>query len=382
MEKTGWAVTQNYRTCGTHEQVSGKRLELVSFPFPPFVQYNGDMKAQTRRLYPFIFILSMLLLAGCNAPATPQTPAATASAPAITPAPQASPLPPEQQALLDERDSVAQDLFSTLEKARVRGATEEEIGDITRTYVATIEAIESQLRQANASFQPLNLPPTPTLVAKKDVFDIGMVTEDGVRIKGTYYRPAAANAPGIVLLHMLGRHREDWDAFARTLQDAGYAVLAIDLRGHGESEGQREWSKMTKDAAIAVDFVRSRSETDPDRIALIGASIGANLAINYAAEDPEIRGVALLSPGLDYRGVTTPEAVKAYGKRPLFLAASSEDRYAYGSAQELGRLATGPVQLLLLDGQGHGTQMLGKDNGLEEALLNWLREGAFGDAQT
>jgi pimeloyl-ACP methyl ester carboxylesterase len=203
---------------------------------------------------------------------------------------------------------------------------------------------------------------------------VDLTTTDGVSIKGTYYQPAATDAPGVVLLHMLGRQRGDWDAFARSLQDAGYGVIAIDLRGHGESEGKREWDKMTQDSAIATSFIRSRPEINPDRIALIGASIGANIAINYGAQDPEVAGVALLSPGLDYRGVTTEDAVRQYGDRPIFIAASSEDAYAAKSSQQLDSLAQGPHQLLILDNQGHGTQMLGKDNGLEEAIFQWLSE--------
>jgi len=221
---------------------------------------------------------------------------------------------------------------------------------------------------------PTALSPTPVIQAKKEIFDIGMVTEDGVHLQGTYYRPAAVNAPGVALLHMLGRKRQDWDAFAQKLQDAGYGVIAIDLRGHGESGGERAWGKMTKDAAIAVDFIRYRPEIDPDRVVIMGASIGANIAINYAAQDPKVAGVALLSPGLDYRGVKTEKVVKQYGNRPLFIAASSEDAYAAESARKLDSLARGPHQLLILDNQGHGTQMLGKDNGLEKAIFQWLTE--------
>ena len=221
---------------------------------------------------------------------------------------------------------------------------------------------------------PATPTPTATVELKKEVTDVDLATSDGVSIKGTYYRPAATDAPGVVLLHMLGRKRGDWDAFARQLQDAGYSVLAIDLRGHGESGGKREWGKMTMDAAAATDFLRARPEVDPERIVIIGASIGANIAINYGAEDPDVVGVALLSPGLDYRGVKTAEAVKAYGDRPLFIAASSEDKYAAESSRTLDGLAQGPHQLLILKNQGHGTQMLGKDNGLEEAIFQWLAE--------
>lgn len=334
-----------------------------------------------------LILLALFVLIACagatpaTAPATSQNPlATTAPSPAISPtaagtlSPSPTPLPQAIQDLLAEREAIVREMYHTLEKAQADNASQEQIDTIIRTYVASIETIEQELVEKGIKAPPINLPPTPPVQAKKQIFDIGMVTKDRVHIQGTYYRPAATHAPGVVLLHMLGRQRQDWDAFARQLQDAGYGVIAIDFRGHGESEGKREWSKMTMDAAIATDFIRSRPEIDPDRIVLLGASIGANIAINYAAQDPEIVGVALLSPGLDYHGVKTEEAVRQYGARPLFIAASSEDAYAVQSARKLDSLAQGPHQLLILDNQGHGTQMLGKDNGLEEALFQWLTE--------
>ncbi len=350
-----------------------------------------------RSIFFLTILLALLLLAACTGP-TPASPTSIATTavedasppataptaveetPAAQPSPKSTlrptptPLPPEIQALLEERDLAAYELFSTLDKAQMQNTPQEQLDDILRSQVATVEAIEATLREKNIPFSPLNLPPTPAVDAKKEVFDIGMVTEDGVHIQGTYYRPAATDAPGVVLLHMLGRKRGDWDAFARLLQEGGYGVIAIDLRGHGESEGERDWDKMTQDAAIAASFIRSRPEIDPDRIVVMGASIGANIAINYAAQDEKIVGAALLSPGLDYRGVKTGDAVKQFGDRPLFIAASEEDEYATQSARQLDNQAQGPHTLLILENQGHGTQMLGKNNGLEEALLQWLAE--------
>ncbi len=336
-----------------------------------------------------IFLVIIFILAGCEAAptATPAPPTQKAGAtatsvnepqtrpsPPLTPSPPSlsTPLPPEAQALLGELEMTAQELFSTLDRAQAENYPQELIDEIIRNYVKAIEDIEAQLAAENVPFTPLDLPPTPAVAARKEVFDAGMVTADGVHLAATYYRPAATNAPGVVLLHMLGRNRGDWDSFARQLQELGYAVLTIDFRGHGESEGKREWSKMTLDAAIAASFIRARPEVDPDQVVLMGASIGANIAINYAAQDDDISGVALLSPGLDYHGVKTADAVKQYGPRPLFIAASSEDEYAAKSARKLASLAAGPHQLLILDNQGHGTQMLGKDNGLGDAIFQWL----------
>jgi len=322
-------------------------------------------------------LIGLLLSACAPAPATASPTAAPASPRPASTAPLLStptPLPPELADLLVQRDALAHEFFSTLDRAQAQNFSQEQINAIIRSYVPKIEAIEQQLADKGVTAPPLMLPPTPAVQAKKEVFDIGMVTEDGVHIQGTYYRPAAVNAPGVVLLHMLGRNRHDWDAFARDLQNAGYGVIAIDLRGHGDSGGKRQWANMTHDAAIAASFIRSRPEIDPGRIIMMGASIGANIAINAAAADVAILGVALLSPGLDYRGVKTEAAVRAYGARPLFIAASSEDSYAAQSARKLDGMAQGPHQLLILKNQGHGTQMLGKDNGLEAALFQWIAD--------
>ena len=66
----------------------------------------------------------------------------------------------------------------------------------------------------------------------------------------------------------------------------------------------------------------------PAASGLAGASIGANLAVLAAADDPTVRSLALLSVGLDYRGLRLEAALKKFGARPALLVASQEDPYA------------------------------------------------------
>jgi dienelactone hydrolase len=131
---------------------------------------------------------------------------------------------------------------------------------------------------------------------------------------------------------------------------------------------------MVADAAGAYAWLASRSEIDPARIGLVGASIGANLALNFAAGEPAVKTLVLLSPGLNYRGVTTEDAMTAYGRRPVMLVSSAEDREAAVAVDRLQQLAQGQQSVLSLQDQGHGTAMLGRENGLEDAILKWLRE--------
>src|SRR3990172_4787453 len=128
-------------------------------------------------------------------------------------------------------------------------------------------------------------------------------TTDGVRIAGSFYNNGTNS---IILLHMLGRTRADYNFFAKTLARQGYTVLSIDFRGHGESVPPAfddvDSSGLVRDVAAAKSFLVSKGRP-ADKISIIGASIGANTALRYASEDPSIRSLVLLSPGLNYQGI-------------------------------------------------------------------------------
>jgi dienelactone hydrolase len=206
-------------------------------------------------------------------------------------------------------------------------------------------------------------------------YDVEISAADGLKIKGTFY-PASGAPPhaGVLLLPILGASRTTWVDFATKLADAGYTALAIDLRGQGETGGSADWTKARDDVQRAWAYLAGQPDVDPTRTAIIGASIGANLALITGAAEPEVKTVALLSPGLDYRGVTTTDAVKAYGDRPLLIVASQEDTYAAQSSQSLRDLAQGEAQLQMYDGAGHGTAMLSAKPELSGLLLSWLSQ--------
>ncbi|MBD3259988.1 alpha/beta fold hydrolase [Candidatus Woesearchaeota archaeon] len=209
--------------------------------------------------------------------------------------------------------------------------------------------------------------------------NIMLKTEDGIDIGATYYKPLVEAPKAAILLHMLNKDRFTWEPFAERLQEEGYAVLAVDLRGHGESINQGRWQEfnemdfnsMVNDAKVAKKYLEK--QTDARDYAMIGASIGANVALNYAAADDDIDAVVLLSPGEDYRGISVIGAVNMYGERPLLIAASREDDYAYKSSNKLSLLAEKPTFRKFQDA-GHGTDMLAKIPGLDSLILTWLDE--------
>lgn len=206
---------------------------------------------------------------------------------------------------------------------------------------------------------------------------IALHTSDGLTLAASLYEAPHPPAPAVVLVHMLTRTRADWAGLADELQQAGFLVLVPDLRGHGDSAGSYDpagdLSVLQRDVQAALGLLKDRSDVSAGRIGIAGASLGANLAVLAAAADGGVRSVALLSPGLDYRGVKCETAMRKYGERPALLVAASNDAYALRSVKVLATIG-GPRELLTLEGAGHGTTMLGRDPDLTGRLVEWFKK--------
>jgi len=199
----------------------------------------------------------------------------------------------------------------------------------------------------------------------------------GLPIQTTLYKPAGDGPfPTVILLHMLGGDRSIWaqTGLVDTLVSAGYAALAVDLRGHGATGGAVDWALAEQDLGLVWDALAARDDVDGQRTAAVGASIGANLALRLGAARPNLRGVVLLSPGLDYRGVTTEGALEVYGERPLLIVASGDDEYAADSAATLNARALGQAEFGLYAEAGHGTDMFAREPELAGLIVSWLEQ--------
>ena len=161
--------------------------------------------------------------------------------------------------------------------------------------------------------------------------------EDGRAITATVFEPSQRPAPAVVLVPMLGRPHEDWDAVGQRLADANILALAIDLPGSSDPGDSKVLSGWSADVRAAVSFLSSRPEVRVGTIGIAGASLGASLAALAAADLPSVRSLALISPSLDYRGVRIEAAMKRYGGRPALLIASSHDPHAARTVRELAK---------------------------------------------
>ena len=186
---------------------------------------------------------------------------------------------------------------------------------------------------------------------------------------------AHKSSKGVLLAHMLGRDSSDWESLTKRLSAVNLTTLAVDLRGHGKSSKagttlvDDDYKDMIQDLEAGTAWLRAKGISE---ITCIGASIGANLCARLGAKDPEIVNLVLLSPGLNYKGVTSGDAIQNYGDRPVLLVASEDDRFGPRSASILEEVAKGQVHYELLNEGGHGTKMLTRDAKLEGLVLSWV----------
>jgi uncharacterized protein len=107
---------------------------------------------------------------------------------------------------------------------------------------------------------------------------------DGSAIVGSYYAGPDAKAPAILLLHGNGSSRGQFAGLAPWLNQQGYAVLAIDFRGHGESaQVSRSFGLFeARDARAAFDWLKARQGGGKEgrgKIGVLGSSLGGASAL-------------------------------------------------------------------------------------------------------
>lgn len=207
--------------------------------------------------------------------------------------------------------------------------------------------------------------------------DISLMTADDVQLAAVFYAPDNLNEESrvLILLHEAYRDHSLWDDFSIAAQKKGYAVIALDLRGHGGSKGAAVFdSTMDQDIDALLDWISASPDLNEERVAIVGASLGANLALRAGAKHPQINSLVLLSPGMNYWEIGIESAMAEYGRRPVLLVASEEDGYAARSVDRLNEIGSGYDKVVLYPGAAHGTQLIRRHPDLISTILDWLKQ--------
>ena len=166
-------------------------------------------------------------------------------------------------------------------------------------YALALAAIA--LGQRRLLYFPNAAEVSPAAVGLPQAERLHLTTSDGERLLAWRIAPAPG-APFVVYLHGngggIGLRANRYAAFAT----AGFGVLAVEYRGYGGSTGRPSEAGLTLDAEAA--YQAARREAPPERIALLGESLGSGLAVKLAARH-EVAALALDSP---FSSVTDVEA--------------------------------------------------------------------------
>jgi len=158
---------------------------------------------------------------------------------------------------------------------------------------------------------------------------VSFQSTDGVSLSGWLIH-GEREAPAIILCHDLGQSKATFLDPAVSLQRAGYNLLLMDFRGHGDSGGNGSTLGVEEryDVLGAIDFLRTRRDLSAERIGVWGIGMGAYAGLLAAAERKEVVALALdsLYPDVDgylnqvlFKGLP-PSTSKVTGLASIFYA--------------------------------------------------------------
>lgn len=240
--------------------------------------------------------------------------------------------------------------------------------------------------------------------------DIVLATSDGLQIAATYRPGSRADAPAVLLLHGVAASRAQTAANAAWLSEHGYATLAIDFRGHGQSTltprsfGPNE----SADASAAFRWLKHRQRDAP--VAIVGISLGGAATLlgpdgpipadalvlqavyprfrqairNRIASRVGARPAYALEPLLSFQSrprfgiwpsrIAPIDALRRYRGPVLIVGGMEDSSTPPDESRALFDAAPGPKRLLLVPGKDHGAITNNDDPAYRAELLRFLRQ--------
>lgn len=232
-------------------------------------------------------------------------------------------------------------------------------------------------------------------------------TEDRWQVVGTQWPGAADGTGAVLLIHQLGSNRAEWGRLVERLQQPpAIEVLAIDLRGHGDSvqgpaserqtwegfgEDPARWAGLANDTFAAVQYLLNSGAIHS--VVVVGSSIGASAAAagvvlfderrNERRGDQQVTGLAMISPGLDYHGINAVRPMEEYAglvtvpPRTAWMMTGERDEDSARALTTLVAAARGiTVERATVAGSdAHGVSLLNADatNARWDALERYIR---------
>jgi pimeloyl-ACP methyl ester carboxylesterase len=146
-----------------------------------------------------------------------------------------------------------------------------------------------------------------------------------------------APIPAVLLLHGFGEDRSVWEPLKQRFLSSGWAVMAVDLRGHGQSTTQNQetihptpaWRTDSRqfplDLEPAVNWLKSQPRLDGQKIVVIGSDIGADLALLASGRFSSVRTAVAINPRLNESLAMAGSAQDFAPKTVLIMSSGTTD---------------------------------------------------------
>jgi pimeloyl-ACP methyl ester carboxylesterase len=212
---------------------------------------------------------------------------------------------------------------------------------------------------------------------------VSFTTSDQVAISASWVLPktqtkSSKPRPAVILLHDYGLDRRDWGIFIPDLVEQGYNVLAIDMRGHGQSSGGGAASPMSmmqtgyRDVEAALTWVASQKTSNAKKISLIGIGMGADIAYLCSGQFyKEIETFVAISPS--HNPVTHGSFIDREPRSILFcVTRKGKQGKSMFAAETLSNFTKEPKKLVVYDSAAYGLAMFYKHPEIKQEIFAWL----------
>lgn len=185
-------------------------------------------------------------------------------------------------------------------------------------------------------------------------------TEECIEVQGipvTVLTPDSvpSQAPGVVLVHGFAASSVIMEPLGRVLARAGYVVALPDVTGHGANSARlvgddTARDELQVDVAAVLGWVAAQPGVDPQRLALVGHSMGAGAVTSFAIDNPDdVRATVAISLPAAIEPVNTPRDLL------LMYGASEPVGFAEAARDQLEEIRPGSAEGVLYGNLGEGT---------------------------
>lgn len=237
---------------------------------------------------------------------------------------------------------------------------------VTLPAVVGLAVILFFLALPRPSTPPTNTTKPPTVIPSADAIQL---SADVTWPTGT------GPCPAVILIHDFAQDHHQWDPFVQDFIRAGFVVVAYDGRGFGESRlatvptDQAAWENaMPNDVAAVVAYLKEQSRVDVNRINVVGAGLGANIAYVASGSQLGIHRAVLLSPHLT-PGVLDGAKVKDFSPTGILGVAGTTEKSNLDAV--MSRVKS-KHERLDVDGGSLGVSLLTNEQTLT-SVLTWLQ---------